>query len=397
MTAASTAAANVERFKRRYRKRRAAEATVWRALRPLLELARPPARKPAARGGRILAVERVLRIGDTLVTRPALAALRKKYPDGEIAVVCQPSLAPLCEADPLVARVIVAAPGLYGFLRAARECRRFGAAAAYVFVPDRWSPYLAWFAGAGRVVGYDYAARGATLTDRRPPPRRANVPAFLYEAAWPEVHASEIWLRLVDAEAPKPERYPAFEPGAGPRERVAAFVRLAGGADDGPLVILHPGAANPSYLWRRERWVAVGRELAERGVRRLFVTGGPDEREAAAAIAAEIGSGRAVYAAGLPLLETFALVDEADLVITLDTAPVHIAATMGTPVVALYGPGDATMWSPLGVPYRAVVGDSPCLGCKSPRCFQDRHYCMEAIAPAAVTRAAADLLAGASS
>jgi len=397
MTAASTAAANVERFKRRYRKRRAAEATFWRTLRPLLELARRLGRKPAARGGRVLAVERVLRIGDTLVTRPALAALRKKYPDGEIAVVCQPSLAPLCEADPLVARVIVAAPGLYGFLRAARECRRFGAAAAYVFVPDRWSPYLAWFAGAGRVVGYDYAARGGTLTDRRPPPRRANVPAFLYEAAWPEVHASEIWLRLVDAEAPKPERYPAFEPGAGPRERVAAFVRLAGGADDGPLVILHPGAANPSYLWRRERWVAVGRELAERGVRRLFVTGGPDEREAAAAIAAEIGSGRAVYAAGLPLLETFALVDEADLVITLDTAPVHIAATMGTPVVALYGPGDATMWSPLGVPYRAVVGDSPCLGCKSPRCFQDRHYCMEAITPAAVTRAAADLLAGASS
>jgi len=129
----------------------------------------------------------------------------------------------------------------------------------------------------------------------------------------------------------------------------------------------------------------------------LFVTGGPDEREAAAAIAAQMGPGRAVCAAGLPLLETFALVAEADLVITLDTAPVHIAATMGTPVVALYGPGDATMWSPLGVPYRAIIGDSPCLGCKSPRCFQDRHYCMEAITPAAVTAAAAELLTGASS
>jgi ADP-heptose:LPS heptosyltransferase len=397
MTAASRAAARVERFKRRLRKRRAAEAAVWRTMRPLLESARRLGRKRAAREGRILAVERILRIGDTLVTRPALAALRKKYPEGEIAVVCQPSLAPLCKADPLVARVVVAAPGLYGFFRAARECRRFGAAAAYVFVPDRWSPYLAWLAGARRVVGYDYAARGGTLTERWPPPARANVPAFLYDAASPEVHAAEIWLRLVDAEAPKPERYPALEPGAGARERAAAFVRRAGGADERPRVILHPGAANPSYRWRGERWVAVGRELAERGVRRLFVTGGPDEREAAAAIAAEIGPAKAVCAAGLPLLETFALVAEADLVITLDTAPVHIAATMGTPVVALYGPGDATMWSPLGVPYRAIVGDSPCLGCKSPRCFQDRHYCMEAITAAAVTRAAAELLAGASS
>jgi heptosyltransferase-2/heptosyltransferase-3 len=397
MTAASRAAARIERFKRRFRKRRAAEAAAWRTLRPLLKLARALGREPAAREGRILAVERVLRIGDTLVTRPALAALREKYPDGEIAVVCGPSLAPLCEADRLVARVIVAAPGVRGFLRAARECRRFGAANTYVFVPDRWSPYLARFAGAGRVVGYDYAARGGALTERRAPPPRANVPALLYDAAWPEVHAAEIWLRLVDAEAPRPERYPAFEPGAGPRERAAEFIRLAGGADERPLVILHPGAANPSYLWRRELWLEVGRELAERGVRRLFVTGGPDEREAAAAIAAEMGPGRAVCAAGLPLLETFALVAEADLVITLDTAPVHIAATMGTPVVALYGPGDATMWSPLGVPYRAIIGDSPCLGCKSPRCFQDRHYCMEAITPAAVTAAAAELLTGASS
>ncbi|NIT37389.1 MAG: hypothetical protein GTN49_12985 [candidate division Zixibacteria bacterium] len=387
----------MERFKRRFRKRRAAEAAAWRTLRPLLALARPRVRKRAAREGRILAVERILRIGDTLVTRPALAALREKYPDAEIAVVCRPSLAPLCEADRLVARVIVAAPGVRGFLRAARECRRFGAAAAYVFVPDRWSPYLACLARAGRVVGYDYAARGGALTERWTPPPRANVPAFLYEAASPEVHAAQIWLRLVNAEAPGPERYPAFEPGAGPRERVAAFIRLAGAADERPLVILHPGAANPSYLWRRERWLEVGRELAERGVPRLFVTGGPDEREAAAAMAAEMGPGRAVCAAGLPLLETFALVAEADLVITLDTAPVHIAATMGTPVVALYGPGDATMWSPLGVPYRAVVGDAPCFGCKSPRCFQDRHYCMEAITSAAVTAAAAELLAGASS
>jgi ADP-heptose:LPS heptosyltransferase len=81
--------------------------------------------------------------------------------------------------------------------------------------------------------------------------------------------------------------------------------------------------------------------------------------------------------------------------VTLDTAPVHLASTAGTADVALYGPGDATMWAPLGVPYRAVVGDSPCLGCKSARCFQERHYCMEAITPAAVVEAAAGLWEGA--
>jgi len=72
---------------------------------------------------------------------------------------------------------------------------------------------------------------------------------------------------------------------------------------------------------------------------------------------------------------------------------VHIAATMGTPVVALYGPGDAEMWGPLGVPSRAIVGDALCRGCKSARCFQETHYCMAAITPAEVAEAVGELLA----
>ena len=93
------------------------------------------------------------------------------------------------------------------------------------------------------------------------------------------------------------------------------------------------------------------------------------------------------------MLGALALAARARLVISLDTAMVHIAATAGTPVVGLYGPGDAAMWAPLGVPYRAVVGETPCRECKAARCFQDRRYCMEAITPAMVTAAAGALLA----
>ncbi|HUU57097.1 MAG TPA: hypothetical protein VMW93_07135, partial [bacterium] len=116
----STPAADIERFKRRFEARRAAEATAGRALRLPFALARPCARGPNLHPDRVLAVERILRIGDTLVTRPALAALREKLPGAEVAVVCQPALAPVCEADCLVDRVIVAGPGARGFLAAAR-------------------------------------------------------------------------------------------------------------------------------------------------------------------------------------------------------------------------------------------------------------------------------------
>jgi ADP-heptose:LPS heptosyltransferase len=388
---ASTPAAEIERFKRRFVARRAVEAAAGYALRFPFALLRPFTWGRNVRLDRMLVVERILRIGDTLVTRPALAALREKSPGAEVAVVCQPALAPVCETDPLVDRVIVARPGAGGFLAAAVECRAFGAATAYVFVPDRWSPYLASLAGARWVVGYDYAFRGAALTERHQPPARANVPALMYTDAAFEIHASEIWLRLVAPDATAPTAYPGFDPGEEPRRRAASFLASRYEKVSGPLVVLHTGAANYSYLWNEEGWLEVGRSLLARGAGALAFTAGPGEEQAASALAEKIDRSRA-FAAALPLLETFALIAAADLVISLDTAPVHIAATMGTPVVALYGPGDPTMWRPLGVPHRVVAAEAPCRGCKAARCFQDRHYCMEAITPGAVVGAATDLL-----
>jgi ADP-heptose:LPS heptosyltransferase len=397
MTTPPSPAARIARYEKKFAARRGAEAFAWRALRPLFAFARPWPRNRAAREDRVLVVERILRVGDTLVARPALAALRRRFPGSEVAVVCQAAVAPLCEADDLVDRVIVAEPGVSAFRRAAAEAKEFGPARAYVFVPDRWSPYLAWLAGAREIIGYDYAGRGTALTDRRPPPPRANVPAFSYDAAAPEIHAAEIWLRLLEPEAPAPTAYPPLEPGAAAREAAAALMTRAWSGQPAPFAVLHPGAANPSYMWRVENWLEAGRELVRRGVRAIAVTGGPGEGKAAAALAAGIGPDVAASAVGLSLLETYALIAAADLVITIDTAPVHLASTAGTPVVALYGPGDAAMWAPLGVPYRAVAGDSPCLGCKSARCFQDRHYCMDAITPAAVVEAGLVLLEGGSS
>jgi ADP-heptose:LPS heptosyltransferase len=387
----STPAAEIERFKRRFAARRALEAAVGYSLRLPLSLVRFAVPGRNARPDRVLAVERILRIGDTLVTRPALAAIKEQYPGVELAVVCQPALQAVCRADPLVDFVIAAEAGLSGFLLAARAARAFGAATAYVLVPDRISPYLAWFGGAWRIIGYDYAVRNVALTDARRPPARANVPTFMYPENAPEIHASEIWLRLVDPEAPTPAAYPPFDVGEEARERVAAFLASRDAASNGSLVVLHTGAANESYLWNEDGWLEVARELRARGAGALAFKAGPAEESAASALAAKVG-GPAAFAAALPLLETFALIAAADLVVSLDTAPVHIAATMGTPVVALYGPGDASMWRPLGVPYRAVEAEAPCRGCKSARCFQDKHYCMEAITPRAVVEAATELM-----
>ncbi len=393
MAASSDTVRRIRRYGNQFRAKRTAEAAAGRLARIPFALARPLARRRPIRSDRVLVVERILRIGDTLVARPALAAIRHKHEGADVVVVCRRELGPLCRADNLVDHVIEALPGRQGFRETARAARAFGAAVAYVLVPDRWSPYMAWLAGAHQIIGYDYAGRGVALSDRREPPPRANVPAFLYPADSENTHAADIWLQLVaDADA-RATSYSPFEPGRAARARVGRFLHEVSLAAARPLVVLHPGAAEPSYRWPETRWAALARALRGAGVAAFVLSGGPGERPAATAIAEEIGPGAAVAAGRLSLLETFALVAAADAVVSGDTAPVHIAATMGTPVVALYGPGDAEMWGPLGVPSRAIVGDALCRGCKSARCFQETHYCMAAITPAEVAEAVGELLA----
>ena len=182
------------------------------------------------RGGRddrILVVERILRIGDTLVARPALAALRARFPEARVAVVCQRELAALCRADRLLDIVVAVEPTRSGLMEAARAARAFGAARAYIFATDRWSPFVAWFAGAREVVGYNYAGRGSALTARRKPPGRVNTPGFLYPPGAPAVHAAEIRLRLLEPGAAAPSSYPPLEPGEEARAQAERFLARA--------------------------------------------------------------------------------------------------------------------------------------------------------------------------
>jgi len=393
MNVSAEIAARVDAYKRRFLGKRRAERWLWAGGRLWATATRPFVGNPRARIDRILVIERILRIGDTLVARPALALLKARFPEARLAVVCAPALAELCGADRLVDATIVAEEGRDGFRRAAAAARAFGARRAYVLVTDRVSPWLARAAGCREIVGYDYAGRGAALTDRRTPPPRANVPGFLYPANAAVVGAAEIWTWLVDPAAPAPVAYPPFDPGDPARAAAAAFLESADFPPDSPLVILHTGAANPSYLWRDDRWVTVARALAADGNARFVLTGGPADAGSTERLAATIGAAAVSAAGKLSLRGACALVARADLVVSLDTALVHVAATMGTPVVGLYGPGDAAMWAPLGVPYRVITGETPCRECKTAACFQDRHYCMDAIGAEDVAAAAADLLA----
>jgi len=160
---------------------------------------------------------------------------------------------------------------------------------------------------------------------------------------------------------------------------------------DGPYVVVHPGASvparAPSPWWSTE---AV-RQLADRG-HRVVVTGGPAERGLTATVAGGVATdlgGRTTFA------ELAGVIARADCVVVGNTAPAHLAAAVGTPVVSLFAPVvPAVRWAPYRVPH-VVLGDqdAPCAGSRARLCPVPGHPCLDAV-PVADVVAAVDGLIG---
>jgi heptosyltransferase-2 len=339
---------------RRFNRKRAAERSLYGAAR-LLSLVMP--RRRAGDPNRVLVLERILRIGDSLVNRPALRALQEKRPNLHITVLCDESIAPLRMADPWFDEVLVipsAVTGIGEYVRYIRE-GRFGV--AYVMVTDRLSLALPWLAGIPERIGYDYAGRGFSLVHRVEVPPRVNVPGFVYPADVPPVHISWVWLNLVERGAEPPAEYPPFDPGDEAREEARKFLAGLGLTEPGSFVVFHPFGADPNYGWIPYYWRELAASVRQRMGKTVVYTGSLPDRRATAELTA----------------------GTKDAAVSVDTAMVHIASTTKTPVVALYGPGDAVLWGPLSVRHRALIHREPCSICKRNKCFQARRYCMETI------------------
>jgi heptosyltransferase-3 len=204
-----------------------------------------------------------------------------------------------------------------------------------------------------------------------------------------QVHEVEGMLALV--------RAAGFEPDPADPDPLRLAVRrplpplpsaLPGSGPGGSFVVVHPGASVPARAPAPGDAARIVAELAARG-RRVVVTGGPGERE----LTAEVAAGGALDLGGRTDLPTLAAVLEAaDCLVVGNTAPAHLAAAVGTPVVSLFAPVvPPERWRPWGVPAR-VLGDqqSACRGSGARECPVPGHPCLS-LAPAVVADAVDEL------
>jgi lipopolysaccharide heptosyltransferase II len=351
---------------------------------------------------RILLV-RLRQIGDVVFTTPAVRAVREHFPDAILSYIVEPSAAPIVVHNPHLQEVIVAArrPGLQGLLDDLALGRRLRASRFDLAIDFHGGPrasLLTWLSGAPRRIGYEVAGRSWMYTTRIARPRALRAR-----------HSVENqWDLLAALGIPPPDRtrFPVEMPAdAAVAAAVGERLARAGVADDDRLIVIHVSAGNPFRRWPAMSFVELAVSLAAADPqRRVLVTSGPSEQNAADRVIAEArarlhdGRGGDVLSCGeFSLAELRALLDRAVLYIGGDSGPLHVAATTGVPIVGLYGPTlpiRSAPWRDGAFISESVdAGELPCRPCDQRVCEPGDFRCLTSIKPVQVFDAAERALA----
>jgi heptosyltransferase-3 len=163
---------------------------------------------------------------------------------------------------------------------------------------------------------------------------------------------------------------------------------------DRSFVLIHPGSRWFFKCWPPDRVAALCNALVTGGLPVVLVSGpDPLEKRLLSEVTSHLKTSLPSFPGTLSLKELAALIARARLFVGMDSAPMHIAAAMGTPTVALFGPSGDIEWGPWQVPHRIVTSSHPCRPCGRDGCGGGkRSECLEVITPEQVLDAVRSLL-----
>lgn len=328
---------------------------------------------------RILAVK-LADLGDLLSITPALQALRAAHPRARIDLFVPPSSAHLLEESDFIDGIITFDKFAFDSLRGLLDVRgvvrtfafltklrvaRYDTLVIFHHFTTQWGTVkyraLSLASGSRTRAGLDNG-RGSFLTHKSP------------DRGFGAMHEVDYWLNVAaliggNAQADWKPRLPISECH---KEKAAELLKGFGTDHAGPLVAIHPGAGAYSLarIWPVEGFAGVASGLIKSHGAAIIVLGGPDEVEIASTLTQMIGDEAQVLnlAGRTGIHETAAIIEQCDLFVGNDSGPMHIAATMRTPVVAVFGPSNGQAWGPYTPPdmesiHTVVSRDLPCQPC----------------------------------
>ena len=289
-------------------------------------------------------------VGDSMAVSPLIRALRERYPDMSLDILASPAAAAVHRKSPHIHAIRSSARGV-----------RYDCVIACVNQVSFSYALTAAMTGARRRIGFDVDHAGFLFTRRLAVPKGVNV-----------IRANMLIAAAVDADASHPVEEFWFDDAD--RETAARLV------PDRPYVVIHAGSNWQSKTWYADRWAAVVEGLAP--LIPVFVG-----TQADAPLIDQIGRGMSI-AGKTDLCQLGAVMERAELCITTDSGPRHIAGALGRPLV--------TLMSSLDKPYRwtfdraneiVLRTDPPCAACLLSYC--SHRTCMDRLTVDAVLSACA--------
>ena len=333
-------------------------------------------------------------VGDAIMALPALRAVRQRHPDTRICIVARPYVAEIYREQQVCDELIPYDPngahrGWSGREKLIADLRSRNFDVALLLQNAFDAAWLAWRAQIPQRIGYARDARSLLLTKAIPVPKPGEIPPhekfyyleLLRRAGWLDQLPDEphITLRVSDA-----ARQRAMQTLLEARSRPHA-VRIAVGA----------GASYGSAkCWPPDRFAkALNALLSRTGADSdVILFGTPGELPVSTAIASELQRPPINFTGKTSIADLPALLSQCHLFLGNDSGAMHVAAAVGLPVVAVFGPTDPNGTAPV-TPRLTIVQQKPyCSPCFLRRCPTD-HRCMTAVTPVMVESALQSALA----
>jgi len=311
--------------------------------------------------------------GDVIFSTPVFKALKDFYPGAKISCLAVPRVHDVLAMNPLIDEIIALDEkkehwcpwnklGLVFHLRK----KKFDA--AFLLHRSLSRAMIVALAGIPQRVGYDEKGRGFLLTKRIAPPKK-----------W--LHRADHYLNVIEsAGIPVKERgYTLSVPESAQRD-VDVLLREQGIAGNDFLVIVNTGGNWDLKRWPKEKFALLMRQLKERYNAKVIIPGAPGDLNLAREIAALSKSDPVILAGRTTWRQLAALMERAQLVISADSGPMHLASAVGTDVIGLFGPTRPEVTGPRGKGKIFILQND--VGCNRAPCYNlacPDNVCMQSI------------------
>ena len=293
-------------------------------------------------------------IGDVILTLPVLTALKDNFKDAKIDVVVGPRPKQIFEKDPRINRVFIydkhaKLKDKIKFIKGLRKER-------YSLAIDMRTSLLPLLAGAKNKSPLFPAAKSGAKHKR----------LIHMESLMPfGIKYREQKNIYIDGEA---------------RKKIENLLKDNGVSGKDILIGINPSSRSPLKQWKKDGFIEVIKKLLKNPGYKIILIGDVNEATLSKEIEKEAASPDLIDLTGKTNLnELFALIEKLNLLLTCDSASMHIASDLGVKVIAIFGPTDPMEYGPRGGKDIVIRKNLECSPCKKAQCRLGTHECMEAI------------------